>query len=154
MEQNHNPALVHMEVAQDAMATYAMLLKRAQSSLTASMQAFERANENSLTNDCPVKKQITQKLRGQYTVLISLTAAIVEAIAAPTLSRMINTAPNRVPGLVSLLDCLPEEERNLITVALTSLLQTESEGIFLSEEQVFLAASILYALGKSSAPTR
>ena len=153
MEQNHNPALVHMEVAQDAMATYAMLLKRAQSSLTASMQAFERANENSLTNDCPVKKQITQKLRGQYTALISLTAAIVEAIAAPTLSRMINTAPNRVPGLVSLLDCLPEEERNLITVALTSLLQTESEGIFLSEEQVFLAANILYALGKSSAPT-
>ena len=84
---------------------------------------------------------------------MSLTAAIVEAIAAPTLSRMINTAPNRVPGLVSLLDCLPEEERNLITVALTCLLQAESEDIFLSEEQVNLAASILYALGKSSVST-
>lgn len=153
MEQKHNPALLHMDVAQDEIATYAMLLNRAQLSLMASTQAFERANENSLTNDCLVKKQITQKLREQYTALISLTAAIVEAIAAPTLSRMINTAPNRVPGLVSLLDCLPEEERNLITVALTCLLQAEGEGIFLSEEQVFLAASILYALGKSSVST-
>ena len=148
MEQKHNPALVHMDIAQDEMATYAMLLNRAQSSLTASMQAFERANENSLTNDCPVKKQITQKLRGQYTALISLTAAIASTIAAPTLSRMISTAPNRVPQLVSLLDCLPEEERNLITVALTGLLQAEGEDITLSEEQVSLAASILYALGK------
>ena len=154
MEQKHNPALVHMDVAQNEMATYAMLLTRAQLSLTASMQAFERANENSLTSDCPVRKQITYKLRERYTALTSFTAAIVKAIAAPTLSRMINTAPNRVPGLVSLLECLPEEERNLITVALTSLLQAEGEGIFLSEEQVFLAASILYALGKSSAPTR
>ena len=153
MEQKHNPALVHMDVAQDEIATYAMLLNRAQSSLTASWQAFERANENSLPNDCPVRKQMTQKLREQYTALISLTAAIVEAIAAPMLSGMISTAPNRVPGLVSLLDCLPEEERNLITVALTSLLQAEGEGIFLSEEQVSLAASILYALGKSSVST-
>ena len=153
MERNHNPALVHMEVAQNETATYAMLLHRAQLSLTASMQAFERANENSLPNDCPVKKQITQKLREQYTTLINLTEAIVEAIAAPTLSRIINTAPKRAPGLVSLLDCLPEEERNLITVALTSLLQAEGEDIFLSEEQVNLAASILYALGKSSIST-
>lgn len=148
MEQNHNPALVHMDVAQDEMATYAMLLNRAQSSLTASKQAFDWANENSLTHDCPVKKQITQKLREHYTALISLTAAIVETMAAPMLSRIINTAPNRVPGLVSLLDCLPEEERNLITIALTALLQAEDEDIFLSEEQVNLAASILYALGK------
>ncbi len=153
MEQNHNPALVHMDVAQDEIATYAMLLNRAQLSLMASTQAFERANENSLTDGCPVKKQITQKLREKYTALISLTAAIVEAIAAPTLSRMIDTAPNRVPGLVSLLDCLPEEEKNLITIALTSLLQAEGEGIFLSEEQVFLAASILYAFGESSVST-
>lgn len=148
MEQNHNPALVHMEVAQDEMATYAMLLNRAQSSLTASKQAFERANENSLTHDCPVRKQITQNLRGQYTALISLTAAIVEAIAAPTLSRMISNAPNQAPGLVSLLSCLPQKERNLITVALTSLLQAKGEDLFLSEEQVNLAASILYAVGK------
>ncbi len=153
MEQNHNPALVHMEVAQDEIATYAMLLSRAQSSLTASWQAFERANENSLTHDCPVRKQITQNLREHYTTLISLTEAIIKAIAAPTLSRMISTAPNRVPGLVSLLDCLPEEERKLITIALTCLLQAEGEGIVLSEEQVFLAASILYTLGKSSAST-
>ncbi len=148
MEQKYNPALVHMDVAQDEIATYAMLLNRAQSSLIASWQAIERANENSLTHDCPVRKQITQNLREQYTKLISLTTAIVEAIAAPTLSRMINTAPNRLPGLVSLLDCLPEEERHLITVALTGLLQAESEDIFLSEEQVNLAASILYAVGK------
>lgn len=143
-----NPALVHMDVASDEMATYAMLLSRAQSSLTASWQAIERANENSLTHDYPVKKQITQKLREQYTALISLTTAIIEAIAAPTLSRMINTAPNQAPRLVSLLDCLPEEEKNLITVALTSLLQAEGEDLLLGEEQVSLAASILYALGK------
>ncbi len=148
-----NPALVHMDVAQDEIATYAMLLNRAQSSLTASCQAFERANENSITSDCPIKKQITQKLREQYTALINLTAAIVEAMAAPTFSRMINTATNRAPGLVTLLDCLPESERNLITVALTGLLQAEGEGLFLSEEQVNLAASILYALGKSSIST-
>jgi hypothetical protein len=139
-----------MDVAQNEMATYAMLLTRAQSSLTASWQAFERANENSLTHDCPVRKQITKKLREQYTTLINLTEAIIKAITAPTLSRMISTVPNRVPGLVSLLDCLPEEERNLITIALTCLLQAEGEGIFLSEEQVFLAANILYALGESS----
>ena len=153
MEQKHNPALVHMDVAQDEIETNTMLLNRAQSSLTASWQAFERANENSLTHDCPVKKQITQNLRKHYITLISLTEAIAKAITAPTLSRMISTAPNRVPGLVSLLDCLPEEEKNLITIALTCLLQTEGEGIFLSEEQVFLAASILYALGKSSVST-
>lgn len=41
-----NPALVHMDVALNKIATYATLLKKAQSSLTASMQAFERANEN------------------------------------------------------------------------------------------------------------
>jgi hypothetical protein len=139
-----------MDVAQDEIATYAMLLSRAQSSLTASWQAFERANENSLTHDCPVRKQITKKLREQYTTLISLTEAIVEAITAPTLSRMISTTPNRVPGLVSLLDFLPEEEKHLITVALTSLLQAEGEDIFLSEEQVSLTVSLLYALGKSS----
>jgi hypothetical protein len=137
-----------MEVAQDEMATYAMLLNRAQSSLTASWQAFERANDNSLTHDCPVRKQITQKLREKYTTLISLTEAIVKAITAPTLSRMITTTPNRVPGLVSLLDCLPKEERHLITVALTSLLQAEGEDLFLSEEQVNLAAGILYPVGK------
>lgn len=147
-ETNFNPALAHMDVAQDEMATYAMLLSRAQSSLTESMQAFERANENSLTGDCPVRKQITEKLRGQYAALISLTAAIVETLAAPTLSRMINTTPNRAPGLVNLLDCLPEEERNLITVALTGLLQAEGENLFLGEEQVNLAASILYAVGE------
>ncbi len=143
-----NPALVHMDVAQDEMVTYAMLLNRAQLSLTASVQAFERANENSLTHDCPVRKQMTQKLREQYTALINLTAAIASTIAAPTLSRMINTAPKRVPQLVSLLDCLPEEEKNLITVALTSLLQAEGEDLLLGEEQVSIAASILYALGK------
>ncbi len=147
-ENNVNPALAHMDIAQDEMATYALLLNRAQSSLTASMQAFERANENSLTGDCPVRKQITQKLRGQYAALISLTAAIVETLAAPTLSRMITAAPRRVPQLPALLECLPEVERKLITVALSSLLQAESENLFLGKEQVNLAASIIYAAGK------
>lgn len=147
-ENNVSPALAHMDVAQDEMATYALLLNRAQSSLTASMQAFERANENSLTGDCPVRKQITQKLRGHYAALISFTAAIVETLAAPTLSRMITAAPKRVPQLVTLVGCLPEVKRNLIIVALSSLLQAESEDLFLGEEQVNLAASIIYAARK------
>lgn len=148
-EDNINPAaLFHMDVAQDEIFTYATLLNRAQSSLTSSMQAFERANENSLTSDCPIRKQVTQVLREQYAALSNLTAAIIETLAAPTLSRLIKTAPNLTPQLATLLEYLPEAERSLITVVLARLLETEGKDVFLSQEQVNLAASILYAAGK------
>lgn len=147
-ENSINPAIAHMDVAQGELATYATLLRRAQSSLTASSQAFERANETSITGNCPTSQQITQKLRQQYKALTNLTDAIVGTLAAPTFSRMIATAPRRSPQLVALLDCLPEEERNLITVALISLLQAEGEDLSLAEEEVNLAARILYAIGK------
>lgn len=143
-----NPAQAHMDVAQDQIATYAMLLGKAQSSLTASMQAFERANENSLTGDCPKRKQITQRLRQQYKALTNLTDAIVGTLDAPTLSRFIATAPQQSPKLATLLNCLPEEERKLLTIALNSLLQAEGEDVLVSKEQVDLAASILYAAGE------
>lgn len=94
-ENSINPAIAHMDLAQNEIATYAMLLGKAQLSLTASMQAFERANENSQTGDCPTGKQITQKLREQYTALINLTSAIVETLDAPMFSRMIATAPQQ-----------------------------------------------------------
>lgn len=154
MKQNHtNPAIAHMDVAQDEMATYAMLVNRAQLSLTESMQAFERANENSRASDCPTPQQITQKLRQQYAALKNLTAAIVETLAAPTLSRMIATAPKQIPQLITLLDCLPEEERDLLAVALITLLKVEGEDLSIVKEQTFLAASILYVIGKRAIPT-
>ena len=143
-----NPAIAHMDVAQNEIATYAMLLHRAQSSLTASMQAFERANENSRAGDCPTRKQITQRLRQQYKALTNLTDAIAGTLDAPTLSRFIATAPQQSPKLATLVDCLPEEERKLMTIALNSLLQAEGEDVLVSKEQVDLAASILYAVGK------
>ena len=70
-------------------------------------------------------------------------------------SRIITTAPQQClqsepeqasPKLLALLDCLPEAERELIDVALTSLfIQGRSEMVFLSKEQVKLAESILAA---------
>lgn len=154
MNQNSaNPAIAHMDAAQDEMATYALLIRRAQSFLNSSMQAFERANEHSRAGDCPTSQQITQQLREQYAALTNLTDAIVETLAAPALSRMMNTAPKQSPGLVVLLELLPEEERELIIVGLRDLLQGESEKIFLTEEQVELTVSILYAIGKEYVPT-
>lgn len=102
-----NPAIAHMDVAQNEIATYAMLLGKAQLSLTSSMQAFERANENSLTDDCPTGKQMTQKLREQYAALTNLTDAIVGTLAAPTFSRMIATAPQQ--NTVEVSDRLEEQ---------------------------------------------
>lgn len=90
-----NPAIAHMDLAQDEIATYALLLNKAQSSLIASMQAFERANENSQAGDCPTGKQITQKLREQYAALTNLTDAIVGTLANSTFSRMIANAPQQ-----------------------------------------------------------
>lgn len=79
----------------------------------------------------------------------TLTDAIVDTWAEPMFSRTTASAPlGRSLKLAALLDSLPQEERNLITVALTNLLQAEGEDIFLSEEQVNLAASILYAVRK------
>lgn len=141
-------ARAYMNVAQDEMATYALLLNRAQSSLTASMQAFERANENLITSNCPTSKQTTQKVREQYTLLTNLTATIAETLSAPTFSRMIEAAPKRTPQLAILLNCLPESERNLITAAINCLLQAEGESVFLNEEQVNLAANIIYPMGR------
>ncbi len=143
-----NPALAHMDLAQDEIATYSVLLKRAQSSLTASMQAFERANETSITGNCPVRQELTNNLRQQYVALANLTSAIVETLAAPVFSKIIATAPNASPKLAALLNCLPEEERKLMAIALNSLLQAEGEDVLVSKEQVDLAASILYAVGK------
>lgn len=142
---NINPALAQMDLAQDEIATYSMLLKRAQSVLTASSQAFERANETSITGNCRVRQELTKNLRQQYAALTNLTSAIVETLAAPVFSRIIATAPNESPKLVALLKCLPEEESKLINLALTSLLKGESEKVSLSEEQVELAARILAA---------
>lgn len=139
-----NPAIAHMDVAQNEIATYAMLLHSAQLSLTASMQAFERANENSLTGDCPTGKQITQKLREQYAALTNLTDAIVGTLAAPTFSRMIATAPNQSPQLLGLLELLPEAEKELLNTAFSTLFVLgQGEMAFLSKEQVELARSIL-----------
>jgi len=143
-ENNINPALAEMDVAQDNMATYAMLLKRAQSSLTASMQAFERANENSLTGDCSTSKQITHKLRQQYKALTDLTSAIIGTLDAPAFSRMIATAPNSSPQLLALLECLPEEEKDLLNTAFSALvILGRGEMEYLSAEQKELAQRIL-----------
>ena len=55
-ETNINPALVHMDVAQNEIATYSVLLKKAQETLLASKQAFERANETSVRENCRVRQ--------------------------------------------------------------------------------------------------
>ena len=70
-------------------------------------------------------------------------------------SKIIATAPSVILqseseqasyGLLGLLDCLPEAERELLEVALTTLfIQGRSEMVFLTEDQVKLAESILAA---------
>lgn len=141
---NANPALAHMDVAQDELATYAMLLNRAQSSLTASMQAFERANETSRAGSCSTSKQITQKLREQYKALANLTDAIAGTLTAPTFSRMIATAPNSSPQLLALLELLPESEKELLNMAFSVLVVLgQGEMEYLSAEQKELAQRIL-----------
>jgi len=109
-----NPALAQMDLAQDEIATYAILLKRAQSSLTASSQAFERADENSTTGNCQIRQELTNSLRGQYAALTNLTDAIIGTLDAPTFSRIIATAPQQSHWLVALLNWLPEEEKDLL----------------------------------------
>ena len=145
-ENNINPALAHMDSAQNEIATYSVLLLMAQETLLASSQAFERANETSITGNCQVRQELIGKLRQQYTALTFLTSAIVETLDVPMFSRIIATAPQNSPQLLTLLDCLPEAERELLEVALTSLfIQGRSEVVFLSKEQVELAESILAA---------
>ncbi len=130
-ENNINPALAHMDLAQDEIAIYALLVKRAQSSLTNSLQAFERAKETSIPGNCQVRQELTNKLRGQYLALTNFTSAIVDTLDAPMFQRIIATAPQQCllhelpqdsPKLLALLDCLPESEREVIEVAVTSLL--------------------------------
>lgn len=154
-ESKINPALAHMDLAQDEIAIYALLVKRAQSSLTNSMQAFERANETSITGNCPTRQELTNKLRQQYVALTLLTSAMVDTLNAPMFQRMIATAPQQCllyelpqPShkLLALLDCLPESERELIEVAITSLLLLgRGELAFLTSDQVELAENILAA---------
>ncbi len=143
-ENKVNPALAHMDLAQNEIATYALLLKRAQSSLIASSQAFERANENSIAGNCQVRQELTNNLRGQYAALANLTDAIVGTLDAPTFSRIIATAPNSSPQLLALLEILPKEEKDLLNVAITALfVQGRCDITFLSQEQAELARKIL-----------
>ena len=154
-ENNLNPALVHMDLAQDEIAVYALLVKRAQPSLIASRQAFERANETSITGNCQVRQELTNKLRHQYVALTNFTSAIVDTLNAPMFQRLIATAPQQcllheLPQeslkLLALLDCLPEAERELIEVAVTSLLLlNRGELAHLTKDQVELAENILSA---------
>ena len=141
---NFNPALAHMDVARDELATYAMLLKKAQSSLLASSQAFDWANETSITGNCRVRQELTGNLRRQYTALTSLTNAIVETLDAPTFSRIIATAPKNSPQLLALLELLPEAEKDLLNTAFSILFVLgQGEMEYLSAEQRELAGSIL-----------
>lgn len=145
-ENNVNPAIAQMDLAQDEIAIYALLLKRAQSSLIASSQAFERANETSITGNCRVRQGLTNSLRGQYAALTNLTSAIVETLDAPTFSRITATAPKNSPQLLALFELLPEEEQELLNVALSVLFVLgKGEMVFLGKEQVELAKSILAA---------
>lgn len=144
-ENNINPALAHMDLAQDEIAVYALLVKRAQYSLTASMQAFERANETSITGNCPVRQELTNKLRGQYLALIHFTSAIVDTLDAPMFSRIITTAPKTSPQLLALLELLPEAEKDLLHTAFSILFVLgQGEMRNLSAEQRKLAESILH----------
>ena len=144
MSENINPALAHMDLAQNEIATYSVLLKRAQSSLIASSQAFERANETSITGNCRVRQELTGKLRQQYAALTSLNNAIVETLDAPTFSRIIATAPKNSPQLLALLELLPEAEKELLLAAVSILFVLgKGEMEYLSAEQIELAQSIL-----------
>jgi len=144
MSKNINPALAHIDLAQNEIATYSVLIKRAQSSLIDSSQAFERANETSITGTCRVRQELTGKLRQQYTALISLTAAIVETLDAPTFSRIIATAPKNSPQLLALLELLPDAEKDLLNTAFSILFVLgQGEMKYFSAEQRELAGSIL-----------
>lgn len=154
-ENNINPTLAHMDLAQNEIATYALLVKRAQSSLTASDRAFERVNETSTTGNCPVRQKLRGKLRGYYLALTHCTSAIVDTLEKPMFQRLIATAPQQSllhelppesPKLLALLDCLLEAERELIQVAVTSLLLlNRGELAHLTSGQVELAENILAA---------
>ena len=143
-ESSINPALAHMDSAQNEIATYSVLLLMAQEVLLASSQAFERANETSITGNCQVRQELKNKLRQQYTALTSLTNAIVETLDAPTFSRIIATAPKTSPQLLSLLELLPEAEKDLLNTAFSILFVLgQGEMEYLSAEQRELAGSIL-----------
>ncbi|KJH69355.1 hypothetical protein [Aliterella atlantica] len=92
----------------------------------------------------------------------TFTDAIVDTWVEPKFSRTTTSAPKRClqsesPQAslkpVTILSCLPQEERDLIVLALISLLQAEGEDFLLAEEQVNLAASILYVVSKRSGAT-
>jgi hypothetical protein len=68
-------------------------------------------------------------------------------IIATAPSATLQSEPEQAsPKLLALFDCLPEAERELLNVALTSLfIQGKGEITFLSKEQAKLAESILAA---------
>ncbi len=143
-ENKINPALAHMDLAQNEIATYALLSKRAQSSLTNSMQAFERANETSITGNCSTRQEFTGKLKQQYLALTNFTSAIVDTLDAPIFSSIIATAPKTSPQLLSLLELLPEAEKDLLNTAFSILFVLgQGEMEYLSAEQRELAGNIL-----------
>lgn len=143
-ETNINLALSPMDIAQNEIATYALLLKKAQENLLASKQAFEKANETSITGNCRVRQELTGKLRQQYTALTSLTNTIVETLDAPAFSRIIATAPKTSPQLLALLELLPEAEKDLLNTAFSILFVLgQGEMEYLNAEQTELARSIL-----------
>ena len=143
-ESSINPALAQMDSAQNEIATYSVLLKRAQETLLASSQAFERANETSITGNCQVRQELTNKLRQQYAALTNLTTAIIETLDAPMFSRIIATAPKTSPQLLALLELLPEAEKDLLNTAFSILFVLgQGEMEYLSAEQRELAGSIL-----------
>lgn len=84
----------------------------------------------------------------------SKQSTLTDAIwAEPMFSKTTASTPQRSLKLTAILSCLPQKERNLITVALTCLLQAEGEDFLITEQQVNLAASILCAVGKRSGST-
>ena len=143
-ESSINPALAHMDLAQDKITTYSVLLKRAQETLLASSQAFDRANKTSITGNCQIKQELMGKLRQQYAALTNLTSAIIETLDAPMFSRIIATAPKNSPQLLALLELLPEAEKDLLNTAFSILFVLgQGEMEYLSAEQRELAGSIL-----------
>lgn len=138
-----NPGIEYMRVAQDEMATYATLIKGAQTALLTSYQAFKKANETSMTDDWPTRKRIAANLEEQYQALKTLTEAITKTLAEPTLEKMIVSAPYNSPKLPDVSRCLPMDEERIVNIALAYTFWGIGGTKSLSPEQIRLAESIL-----------
>ena len=84
-----NPANAFMDEAQEQMATFAALISAAQTILTQSQQAFERANETSTTANCPTRLQLAAEPRKQYSALLQLAYAIARTLKEPILQKQL-----------------------------------------------------------------